>query len=68
MTRPTPKAFADLLQSAVREPGILSRAYAQFHSYSIGNQLLAMMQCHQRGIEPGVTLRQTRMTGFSQIG
>ncbi len=53
MTRPTPKAFADLLQSAVREPGILSRAYSQFHSYSIGNQLLAMMQCHERGIEPG---------------
>ena len=53
MTRPTPKAFADLLQSAVQEPGILSRAYSQFHSYSLGNQLLAMMQCHQRGIEPG---------------
>ena len=53
MTRPTPKAFADLLQSAVQEPGILSRAYSQFHSYSIGNQLLAMVQCHERGIEPG---------------
>ena len=53
MTRPTPKAFADLLQSAVTEPGILSRAYSQFHSYSLGNQLLAMMQCHERGIEPG---------------
>ena len=53
MTRPTPKAFADLLQSAVTEPGILSQAYSQFHSYSLGNQLLAMMQCHQRGIEPG---------------
>ena len=53
MTRPTPKAFADLLQNAVTEPGILSRAYSHFHSYSIGNQLLAMMQCHQRGIEPG---------------
>ena len=53
MTRPTPKAFADLLQSAVREPGILSRAYSQFHSYSIGNQLLAMVQCHEREVEPG---------------
>ena len=53
MTRPTPKAFADLLQSAVREPGILSRAYSQFHTYSLGNQLLVMTQCHQRGIEPG---------------
>ncbi len=53
MTRPTPKAFADLLQSAVQEPGILSRAYAQFHSYSLGNQLLAMVQCHERELEPG---------------
>ena len=53
MTRPTPKAFADLLQSAVHEPGILSQAYRQFHTYSLGNQLLAMMQCHQRGLEPG---------------
>ena len=53
MTRPTPKAFADLLRDAVREPGILSRAYRQFHSYSIGNQLLAMVQCHERGLEPG---------------
>ena len=53
MTRPTPKAFADLLQSAVREPGILSRAYQQFHSYSLGNQLLAMVQCQERELEPG---------------
>ena len=53
MTRPTPKAFADLLQNAVHEPGILSQAYSQFHSYSLGNQLLAMMQCHERAIEPG---------------
>ena len=53
MTRPTPKAFADLLQRAVHEPGILSQAYSQFHSYSIGNQLLAMVQCHERAIEPG---------------
>ena len=53
MTRPTPKAFAALLQSAVHEPGILSQAYQQFHTYSLGNQLLAMVQCHQRELEPG---------------
>ncbi len=46
MSRPTPQGFADLLQSAVHEPGILSQAYQQFHSYSLGNQLLAMFQCH----------------------
>ena len=53
MIRPTPKAFADLLRDAVHEPGILSRAYSQFHSYSLGNQLLAMAQCHEREVEPG---------------
>ncbi len=48
-----PKGFADLLQSAVNEPGILSQAYQQFHQYSIGNQLLAWAQCAERGIRPG---------------
>ena len=49
----TPKAFADLLHSAVNEPGIISQAYRQFHHYSIGNQLLAWVQCLERGIQPG---------------
>ena len=46
-------SFADLLASAVTEPGILSAAYRQFHSYSLGNQLLAWGQCQQREIPPG---------------
>jgi antirestriction protein ArdC len=46
-------AFADLLQQAVTEPGIISAAYRQFHSYSLGNQLLAWSQCIERGIAPG---------------
>ena len=45
--------FAELLRSAVEEPGTLSTAYQQFHNYSLGNQLLAMFQCHQRGLRPG---------------
>ena len=45
--------FAELLRSAVAEPGTLSSAYQQFHSYSLGNQLLAMFQCHARGVKPG---------------
>jgi len=49
----TAQTFAELLQKAVTDPGILSRAYAQFHTYSVGNQLLAMMQCHARGLPPG---------------
>ena len=46
-------SFAELLQSAVAEPGTLSAAYQQFHSYSLGNQLLAMFQCQARGLWPG---------------
>ena len=53
MSHPTPIGFAKLLQSAVNEPGALSQAYRQFHTYSLGNQLLAMFQCHERGIAPG---------------
>jgi len=37
MTAPAPASFADLLASAVTEPGIVSSAYRQFHTYSIGN-------------------------------
>ena len=50
---PSAKAFADLLQTAVTDPGIISRAYQQFHGFSLGNQLLALFQCHERGIAPG---------------
>ena len=45
--------FAELLAQAVTEPGIVSRAYSAFHGYSIGNQLLALVQCAERGITPG---------------
>jgi hypothetical protein len=50
---PPTTAFANLLHAAVTEPGIISTAYRQFHTYSIGNQLLAWAQCQERGIEPG---------------
>ena len=53
MSHPTPKGFAELLQSAVHEPGTLSQAYRQFHTYSLGNQLVALFQCHEREIRPG---------------
>ena len=49
----TPAAFSDLLQRAVIEPGILSSAYRQFHTYSLGNVLLAAVQCGARGIPLG---------------
>ena len=50
MNTPT---FAELLKQAVAEPGIITTAYRQFHSYSIGNQLLAWTQCQARGLQPG---------------
>lgn len=53
MTAPAPDTFADLLRSAVEDPGTISNAYRQFHNYSLGNQLLAWSQCVQRGILPG---------------
>src|SRR5262249_40363587 len=53
MAASSPAGFADLLQHAVTEPGIISSAYRQFHSYSIGNQLLAWAQCIERNIQPG---------------
>ena len=50
---PAPLDFARLLQEGLAQPGTVNRAYFAFHGYSIGNQLLAMMQCAERGIEPG---------------
>jgi antirestriction protein ArdC len=47
------QTFVSLLESAVTEPGTVSAAYSAFHTYSIGNQLLAWSQCVQRGITPG---------------
>jgi hypothetical protein len=46
-------SFANLLQSAISEPGKIHAAYFAFHGYSIGNQLLALIQCAERGIDPG---------------
>ncbi len=45
--------WENLLRTAVTEPGIVSTAFMRFHNYSLRNQLLAMMQCSERGIDPG---------------
>jgi hypothetical protein len=45
--------FAALLEAAITEPGKIHTAYFAFHGYSIGNQLLALIQCVERGIAPG---------------
>jgi hypothetical protein len=45
--------WTGLLQRAVSQPGLILKAYSAFHGYSLGNQIAAMIQCHERGIEPG---------------
>jgi hypothetical protein len=45
--------WSDLLQAAVTEPGMILKAYSNFHGYSLGNQIAAIVQCHQREIEVG---------------
>jgi len=45
--------WSKLLHEAVTQPGTVSKAYSMFHGYSLGNQLLAMAQCHERGLQPG---------------
>jgi antirestriction protein ArdC len=49
----TPPSFVDLLRSAIEQPGILHECYSRFHTYSLGNQLLAWAQCLERGLPLG---------------
>jgi antirestriction protein ArdC len=53
MTPAAGPQFAELLSRALTEPGVVSRAYSAFHGYSLGNQILAFVQCAERGISPG---------------
>jgi antirestriction protein ArdC len=45
--------FRQLLHEAVTKPGTLMRAYSLFWNYSLGNQLLALIQANQRNIPLG---------------
>jgi hypothetical protein len=45
--------WASLLADAVQQPGTIARCYSAFWSYSLGNQLAALMQCQLRRLEPG---------------
>jgi antirestriction protein ArdC len=45
--------FRQLLEEAVTKPGTLMKAYSLFWNYSLGNQLLALIQAHKRGIALG---------------
>ena len=45
--------WSALLVEAVNKSGLIMKAYSNFHSYSLGNQLLALVQCQMRGLQPG---------------
>src|ERR1051325_2856149 len=40
--------WSALLVEAVNKPGMIMEAYSAFHNYSIGNQILALVQCQMR--------------------
>ncbi len=46
-------SWQKILRDAISEPGVIHDAYTRFHNYSMGNQLLAMLQCSARGIPAG---------------
>jgi len=43
--------WSTLLVEAVNKPGLIMEAYSAFHHYSIGNQMLALVQCQLRYVE-----------------
>lgn len=45
--------WRQLLDAAIDEPGMIAQCYTTFHDYSIGNQMLVMLQCMFGGIQPG---------------
>ena len=45
--------WSALLVEAVNKPGLIMEAYSAFHRYSVGNQILALVQCQMRGLQPG---------------
>jgi antirestriction factor ArdC-like protein len=57
--------WSDLLRGAVSTPGKLLEAYTAFHNFSVGNSLLALFQCYDRGITPGPL---NSYKGWQQLG
>ncbi|HEU4771510.1 MAG TPA: ArdC family protein [Candidatus Udaeobacter sp.] len=50
---PSIPKWSALLIEAVTKPGLIMKAYSAFHQYSVGNQILALVQCQMRGLQPG---------------
>jgi hypothetical protein len=44
--------WSALLVEAVNKPGTIMKACSAFWNYSVGNQVLALIQCQLRGIQP----------------
>lgn len=42
--------WATLFESILTEPGVLGSYYSAFHDYSLGNQILAIVQLAERGL------------------
>ena len=57
--------WSNLLRDAVSTPGKLLEAYTAFHNFSVGNSLLALFQCYERGITPGPL---NTYKGWQQLG
>ena len=57
--------YTQLLKEAVNKPGILSKCYSRFYTYSIGNQLWAWLQSLERNLDLGpiATLKQWNKLG-----
>jgi antirestriction protein ArdC len=57
--------YNQLLQEAVNKPGVLSKCYSRFHSYSLGNQLWAWLQSleHKLDLGPIATYKQWQSLG-----
>jgi hypothetical protein len=46
-------SWKELLDSAIKEPGLIHEAYSRFWNYSLNNQISALMQCKDRNLQPG---------------
>jgi len=52
-----------LLDEALNKPGMLSEAYQTFHSYSMGNMMLAMTQTSPENLGPIATFKRWKELG-----
>lgn len=58
--------WSKILIDAVTVPGKISSAYRLFHGFSLRNQILALIQCDERGIEPGPLATYDRWRGLGR--